>query len=116
MHKGCKRRGRMGHLARAKTGVGARQLKSWRANFDLASKKLASTQKTHILGCSVLGPGAEPLVRTQFLEHPPTLNFGANHLKKWIRHPQKPPIPFLSPHNPHRRGGFWGGVKQLEHS
>ena len=48
MHKGCKRRGRMGHLARAKTGVGARQLKSWRAklarqlgswraNFDLAS-------------------------------------------------------------------------------
>ena len=49
MHKGCKRRGRMGHLARAKTGVGARQLKSWRANFDLASKKLASTQKTHIL-------------------------------------------------------------------
>ena len=56
MQKGCKRRGRMGHLARAKTGVGARQLKSWRAklaswraNFDLASKKLASTQKTHIL-------------------------------------------------------------------
>ena len=60
MHKGCKRRGRMGHLARAKTGVGARQLKSWRAklarqlgswraNFDLASKKLASTHKTHIL-------------------------------------------------------------------
>ena len=64
----------MGQLARAKTGVGARQLKSWRAklahqlgswpanyavgarqvpswraNFDLASKKLASTQKTHIL-------------------------------------------------------------------
>ena len=49
MHKGCKRRGRMGHLARANTGVGARQLPSWRANFDLASKKLASTQKTHIL-------------------------------------------------------------------
>ena len=61
------------------------------------------------LGCSVLGRGAEPLVRTQFLEHPPTLNFGANHLKKWIQHPQKPPIPFLSPHNPHCRGGFWGG-------
>ena len=64
----------MGQLARAKTGLGARQLKSWRAklarqlgswranyavgarqepswraNFDLASKKLASTQKTHIL-------------------------------------------------------------------
>ena len=49
MHKGCKRRGRMGHLARAKTGVGARQLPSWRANFDLASKKLASAQKTRIL-------------------------------------------------------------------
>ena len=74
MHKGCKERGRMGQLARAKTGVGARQLKSWRAKlarqlgswranyavgarqvpswrakFDLASKKLASTQKTHIL-------------------------------------------------------------------
>ena len=62
------------------------------------------------LGCSVLGRGAEPLLRTQFLEHPPTLNFGANHLKKWIQHPQKPPIPFLSPHNPHCRGGFfWGG-------
>ena len=68
------------------------------------------------LGCSVLGRGAEPLVRTQFLEHPPTLNFGANHLKKWIQHPQKTPIPFLSPHNPHCRGGFWGGVKELEHS
>ena len=26
------------------------------------------------MGCSVLGRGAEPLVRTQFLEHPPTLN------------------------------------------
>ena len=57
---GCKRTGRMGQLARAKTGLGARQLKSWRANvarqllswranFDLASKKLASTQKTCIL-------------------------------------------------------------------
>ena len=57
---GCKRTGRMGQLARAKTGlgaptwranfaVGARQVPSWRANFDLASKKLASTQKTHIL-------------------------------------------------------------------
>ena len=57
---GCKRTGRMGQLARAKTGLGARQLKrgraklalqllSWRANFDLASKKLASTQKTHAL-------------------------------------------------------------------
>ena len=69
------------------------------------------------LGCSVLGRGAEPLVRTQFLEHPPTLNFGANHLKKWIQHPQKPPIPFLSPHNPHCRGGFLGGgVKELQHS
>ena len=72
------------------------------------------------LGCSVLGRGAEPLVRTQFLEHPPTLNFGANHLKKWIQHPQKPPIPFLSPHNPHRRGGFRGGGQtvraQLEQS
>ena len=63
----------------------------------------------HYLGCSVLGRGAEPLVRTQFLEHPPTLNFGANHLKKWIQHPQKPLIPFLSPHNPHCRGGFLGG-------
>ena len=68
------------------------------------------------MGCSVLGRGAEPLVRTQFLEHPPTLNFGANRLKKWIQHPQKPPIPFLSPHNPHHGGGFWGGVKELEHS
>ena len=74
--------------------------------------------RTFIMGCSVLGRGAEPLVRTQFLEHPPTLNFGANHLKKWIQHPQKPPIPFLSPHNPHCRGGFFlgGGVKELEHS
>ena len=65
------------------------------------------------LGCSVLGRGAEPLVRTQFLEHPPTLNFGANHLKKWIQHPQKPPIPFLSPHNPHHGGGFWGGGQRV---
>ena len=33
-------------LARANSRVGA---PSWRANFDLASKKFASTQKTHIL-------------------------------------------------------------------
>ena len=33
-------------LARANSRVGA---PSWRANFDLASKKLASTQKPHIL-------------------------------------------------------------------
>ena len=60
---GCKQTRRMGQLARAKTGLSARQLKSWRANFavgarqvpswranfDLASKKMASTQKTHIL-------------------------------------------------------------------
>ena len=65
------------------------------------------------VGCSVLGRGAEPLVRTQFLEHPPTLIFGANHLKKWIQHPQKPPIPFLSPHNPHCRGGFLGGGQRV---
>ena len=68
---------------------------------------------TCTMGCSVLGRGAEPLVRTQFLEHPPTLNFGANHLKKWIQHPQKPPIPFLSPHNPHHGGGFWGGGQRV---
>ena len=69
------------------------------------------------MGCSVLGRGAEPLVTTQFPEHPPTLNFGANHLKKWIQHPQKTPIPFLSPHNPHHGGGFFGGgVKELEHN
>ena len=67
------------------------------------------------MGCSVLGRGAEPLVTTQFPEHPPSLNFGANHLNKGIRHPQKPPIPFLSPHNPHRHGVFLGGgVKELE--
>ena len=34
---------------RAHYAVGARQVPSWRANFDLASKKLASTQKPHIL-------------------------------------------------------------------
>ena len=76
-----------------------------------------STMFGQSMGCSVLGRGVEPLVRTQFPEHPPSLNFGANHLKKWMQHPQKTPIPFLSPHNPHRRGGFFGGgVKELEHS
>ena len=66
-------------------------------------------QLKHRMGCSVRGRRAEPLVRTLFPEHPPSLNFGANHVKKWIQHPQKPPIPFLSPHNPHRRGVFLGG-------
>ena len=64
-------------------------------------------------GCGVLGLGAEPLVGAQFPEHPPRLDCGAKHLKKWIRHPQKPPIPFLSPHNPHRGGGFWGGRQRV---
>ena len=36
-------------LARANFALGARQVPSWRANFDLASKKSASSQKTHIL-------------------------------------------------------------------
>ena len=66
------------------------------------------------MGCSVLGRHAEPLVRTQFPKQPSSLNFGANHLKKWIQHPQKPPIPFLSPHNPHHGGGFfWGGGQRV---
>ena len=73
-----------------------------------ASRLFFEKPELHAVGCSILGRGAEPLVRTQFLEHPPTLNFGANRLKKWIQHPQKPPIPFLSPHNPHCRGGFFG--------
>ena len=80
------------------------QFALFRMQFSFQPKKAGGC-----MGCSVLGRGAEPLVRTQFLEHPPRLNFGANHLKKWIQHPQKPPIPFLSPHNPHCRGGFWGG-------
>ena len=72
---GCKQTERMGQMAHAKTGlgarqnrtwpanlarqllswrahfaVGARQVPSWRANFDLASKKLASTQKKPTCG------------------------------------------------------------------
>ena len=79
---GCKQTGRMGQSSRAKTGlgarhnrtwrapkpelaransrvgaptwhanfaVGARQVPRWRANVDLASKKLASRQRTNIL-------------------------------------------------------------------
>ena len=79
---------------------------------DIGVGELGPTPHTRhddAVGWSVLGRGAEPLVRTQFPEHPPSLNFGANHLKKWIQHPQKPPIPFLSPHNPHHGGGFCGG-------
>ena len=50
-----------------------------------------------MVGCSVLGHGAEPLVRTQFLEHPPSLNFGANHLKKMDSAPSKTPHPLSFP-------------------
>ena len=32
------------------------------------------------MGCSLLGRGPEPLVRAQFLKHPHSLNYGANHL------------------------------------
>ena len=61
MHEGCKGHGlqtnrkngavgaRRNRTWRAPTQELARQLLSWRANFDLASKKLASTQKTRIL-------------------------------------------------------------------
>ena len=63
-------------------------------------------QSAFDVGCSVLERGAEPLVRAPFPDQPPSLNFGANHPKKRIRYPQKPPIPFLSAHNPHRRGVF----------
>ena len=52
------------------------------------------------MGCSVLGRGVEPLVRAQFLEHPPSRNFGANHLKKmdWAasKTPYPPPFPTQS--------------------
>ena len=69
-------------------------------------------QGVQTVGCSVLGRRAEPLVRTQFPEHPPSLNFGANHLKNRFTTLKTPPVPFLSPHNPHHRGGFfWGGLK-----
>ena len=88
----------------------------FRTNFERTSYEFHTNFVPFLrdtVGCSVLGRGAEPLVRTQFLEHPPTLNFGANHLKKWIQHPQKPPIPFLSPHNPHHGGGFWGGCQRV---
>ena len=78
-----------------------------------AADLLCTHKMSFPMGCGVLGRGAEPLVRTQFLEHPPTLNFGGNHLKRWIQHPQKPPIPFLSPHNPHCRGGFLGGGQRV---
>ena len=96
---------------------------TWKDDFLSGAEQRTLLQRQltmgarHLVGCSVLGRGAEPLVRTQSLEHPPTLNFGANHLKKWIQHPQKPPIPFLCSHNLHCRGGFFrGGVKELEHS
>ena len=39
----------------------------------------------------------EPLVRAQFLEHQRSINFGAHHLEKWIGHPHKNPISFVSP-------------------
>ena len=68
------------------------------------------------IGCSVLGRGAEPLVRTQFLEHPPTLSYGANHLKNGFSTLKKPPSPFF-PHITRIIGVvFLGGVKELEHS
>ena len=58
------------------------------------------------MGCGVLGRGAEPLVRAQILEHPPSLNFGT--LKN-------PPSPFF-PHTTLIVGVvFWGGG-ELEQS
>ena len=61
------------------------------------------------MGCSVLGRGAEPLVTTQFPEHPPTLNFGANHLKKnGFSTLEKPPSPFF-PHITRIMGVVLGG-------
>ena len=98
-------------------GGGVKELEhsSDRAGTQLEHLALTSYRASYraIMGCSVLGRGAEPLVRTQFLEHPRTLNFGAHHLKERNQHPQKPLIPFLSPHNPHCRGGFWGGGQRV---
>ena len=103
-------------LTRQNSGVGAPNPDLARQNCQLGARQVrlsrAPTAQSRV-GCSVLGRGAEPLVRTQFLEHPPTLNFGANHLKKWVQHPHKPPIPFLSPDNPHCRGGFFGGGQRV---
>ena len=71
------------------------------------------------LGCSVLGRCAEPLVRTQFPEHPPTLNFGANHLKNGFGTLKNPPSPFF-PHTTRIAGVFFGGedkeLAELEQS
>ena len=67
------------------------------------------------MGCNILGRGAESLVRAQFPEHPPSLNFGTNHLKKkGFSTLKNPPSPFF-PHTTlivgvvFRRGG--GGAK-----
>ena len=54
MHKGCKRRGRMGHLARAKTGVGARQLKGWRANLAVGVPTLEFARANCQVGAPTL--------------------------------------------------------------
>ena len=49
------------------------------------------------MGCGVLGRGAEPLVRAQFLEHPPSLNFGANQLKNGFGTLKTPPLSHFFP-------------------
>ena len=67
----------------------------------------------HPLGCSVLGRGAEPLVRTQFPEHPPSLDFGANHLKNGFSTLKNPPSPFF-PHITRIVGVvFFGGGQRV---
>ena len=48
------------------------------------------------MGCGVLGRGAEPLVRAQFLEHPPSLDFaGKPPRKNGFGTIKKPPSHFL---------------------
>ena len=69
----------------------------------------AFQKNLEVMGCSLLGRGAEPLVRAQFPKHQQSLNFGANHLTNGFG-TLKNPESFFFPHTTLIVGVmfFWG--------
>ena len=73
----------------------------------LRTQRLDKIQRKLYVIPACLGSGCEPINLDS------SSDSEAKDPKNWIGHPQKTTLPFLSPHNPNRKGGFWGGVQRV---
>ena len=92
MHKGCKRRGRMGQLARAETGLGTRKLKSWHLARQLCSWR-APTFHTQ----GVATTPCKSKCKLNALDMELTRSWRMYRIWGWLRSYMYPRFPFIWP-------------------